>query len=82
MNDEEIISKLAETDYWEEGKIHPSIHRLYVDVVCPDECPSNEIHPVMGFCYCENCERFEEKGVEVCVSYKGAMHKFGGKGSV
>lgn len=71
-SDEEIKSKLAENDEWSEGKLHVSINRLYLDVVCPSECSRNKIGN-FGFMYCEEDCPYGD----VCYRYKGASHKFG-----
>lgn len=76
LSDEEIIERLASDEYWCEGKIHPSINRLYHDIICPLECKSYNKND--GFCYCEEC--FYD--VVVCTPYKQAMHRFRAKNIV
>ena len=77
ISDVGIVEQIAENNCWEEGKFHVSINRLYLDVVCPNDCPSNKVS-AFGFCYCEEgCPHGE-----VCYSYDGAMHRFGTKSMV
>lgn len=71
LSELEVREKLAVNSLWSEGRLHVSIHRLYLDVICPSDCKSNRLDE-RGFCYCEDCEY----GI-VCYHYNGAMKVFG-----
>lgn len=57
---------------WKKDRVHSEIHRLYVDVECPEDCERNTVGD-FGFLYCENCHHHSV----VCARYHGVLHKYG-----